>query len=77
MKFETGDLEDAVILLTVALAADPGEWWIEVSLHDGAVRDGYILEADESEVHIQNEAGDEPWGEYIPWTEIRWVRVVS
>lgn len=70
MILETGDLEGVPVMLTKALAADYDEWWIEVHLRGGTVRDGYLREADDNEVSIQNEAGDEPWGETLPWSEV-------
>lgn len=70
MILETGNMESVPILLVQALAQDPEEWWIDLTMHDGSVRGGYLLDADWEEVHIQDESGDEPWGEYHQWYEV-------
>lgn len=70
MILETGDLESVPILLTKALADDGEEWWIDLHLHDGTERGGYLMEADWQEVRIQDESGDEPWGETHQWSEV-------
>lgn len=75
MKFQTGDLEAVPILLTKALANDGEEWWIELHFHDKSVRGGYLREADWDEVRIQDESGDEPWGETHSWDEVATVIV--
>lgn len=70
MRLETGELESVPILMVKALAGDGESWWIEVHTHGGTVREGYLIEADWNEVKIQDESGDEPWGEYHPWSEV-------
>jgi hypothetical protein len=70
MILETGDLESVPILLTKALADDGEEWWIDLHTHGGEVRGGYLQEADWHEVRIQDESGDEPFGETHSWDEI-------
>jgi hypothetical protein len=70
MKLETGDLDSVPILLVKALAKDGEEWWIDLHLHGGTVRGGYLIEADWQEIRIQDESGDEPWGETHQWDDV-------
>lgn len=70
MILETGDLEAVPILLVQALADHSEEWWIELCVHDGTKRGGYLIEADWREVRIQDESGDKPWGETHSWNDI-------
>ena len=70
VTLETGDLEGVPILLVKALADDCDDWWIELHLHGGTVRGGYVVEVDMDEVRIQDESGDEPWGETHSWDDV-------
>ena len=75
MILRTGDLEVIPILFIKALALDWQEWWIDLTLRGGTERSGYLIEADDGEVRIQDESGDEPWGEMHPWDEIKKVEI--
>lgn len=70
MKLETGELEAVPILLVQALVQDGEIWTIELHLHDGTVREGELVAADWEEVRIQDESGDEPWGETHLWDDV-------
>lgn len=70
MILETGDLESVPILLMIALSNDPEDWWVELHLHDGTVREGALREANWKYVDILYEGGDKPFGEMHEWSDV-------
>jgi hypothetical protein len=71
MILRTGELEGVPVLLTKALAADYEEWWIELHTHGGTKAEGYLRDADDHEVQVQDESGEHPWGQSVSWDDVK------